>query len=88
MAYDELLASRIRAVLGEDDEVVEKRMFGGLVFMSKGPIRTVLSPITQSPELRASQPPFTPLPEFARTLAFYKREGFSVTGGRKLKARF
>ncbi len=26
-----------------------------------------------------------PLPEFERTLAFYEREGFSVTGGRKLK---
>jgi ribosomal protein S18 acetylase RimI-like enzyme len=27
-----------------------------------------------------------PLPQFDRTLAFYEREGFSVTGGRKLKA--
>ena len=36
MAYDELLASRIRAVLGEDNEIVEKRMFGGLAFMCKG----------------------------------------------------
>ena len=26
-----------------------------------------------------------PLPEFARTLAFYERQGFSVTGGLKLK---
>lgn len=26
-----------------------------------------------------------PLPQFDRTLAFYEREGFSVTGGRKLK---
>jgi GNAT superfamily N-acetyltransferase len=26
-----------------------------------------------------------PLPEFERTLAFYERVGFSVTGGRKLK---
>jgi GNAT superfamily N-acetyltransferase len=26
-----------------------------------------------------------PLPQFDRTLAFYRREGFSVTGGRKLK---
>jgi GNAT superfamily N-acetyltransferase len=26
-----------------------------------------------------------PLPEFDRTLAFYEREGFAVTGGRKLK---
>lgn len=27
-----------------------------------------------------------PLPAFDRTLAFYEREGFTVTGGRKLKA--
>jgi len=27
-----------------------------------------------------------PLPEFERTLRFYEREGFAVTGGRKLKA--
>jgi GNAT superfamily N-acetyltransferase len=26
-----------------------------------------------------------PLPEFDRTLAFYEQEGFTVTGGRKLK---
>lgn len=26
-----------------------------------------------------------PLPEFDKTLAFYEREGFAVTGGRKLK---
>lgn len=26
-----------------------------------------------------------PLPQFDRTLAFYEREGFSISGGRKLK---
>ncbi len=26
-----------------------------------------------------------PLPQFAKTLAFYEREGFAITGGRKLK---
>ncbi len=26
-----------------------------------------------------------PLPQFERTLAFYEREGFGITGGRKLK---
>lgn len=26
-----------------------------------------------------------PLPQFEKTLAFYEREGFSITGGRKLK---
>ena len=27
----------------------------------------------------------SPLPQFDRTLAFYQREGFSISGGRKLK---
>jgi hypothetical protein len=26
-----------------------------------------------------------PLPQFDRTLAFYRREGFDIPGGRKLK---
>jgi len=26
-----------------------------------------------------------PLPQFDNTLAFYEREGFAITGGRKLK---
>ncbi len=26
-----------------------------------------------------------PLPQFERTLVFYQREGFSISGGRKLK---
>jgi hypothetical protein len=26
-----------------------------------------------------------PLPQFDRTLAFYQRQGFSISGGRKLK---
>jgi GNAT superfamily N-acetyltransferase len=26
-----------------------------------------------------------PLPQFDRTIAFYEREGFSISGGRKLK---
>ena len=26
-----------------------------------------------------------PLPQFDKTLAFYEREGFEITGGRKLK---
>ncbi len=26
-----------------------------------------------------------PLPQFDRALAFYEREGFSISGGRKLK---
>jgi hypothetical protein len=27
-----------------------------------------------------------PLPQFDRTLAFYAKQGFAITGGRKLKA--
>jgi TfoX/Sxy family transcriptional regulator of competence genes len=36
MSYDESLASRIRALLAERDDVVEKKMFGGLCFMVNG----------------------------------------------------
>ena len=36
MAYDEGLAQRIREALEERDDVVEKKMFGGLCFMLHG----------------------------------------------------
>jgi TfoX/Sxy family transcriptional regulator of competence genes len=36
MSYDENLATRIRALLAERDDVVEKKMFGGLCFMVNG----------------------------------------------------
>jgi TfoX/Sxy family transcriptional regulator of competence genes len=36
MSYDEKLAARVRAVLSTRDDVVEKKMFGGLCFMVEG----------------------------------------------------
>ncbi len=36
MAYDEELAERIRALVGEEPRVEEKRMFGGLAFLVGG----------------------------------------------------
>jgi TfoX/Sxy family transcriptional regulator of competence genes len=36
VAYDEDLANRIRELLGTQDGVVEKRMFGGLAFLING----------------------------------------------------
>ncbi len=36
MAYDEELADRIRALLSEQREVTEKKMFGGLAFLIGG----------------------------------------------------
>ena len=36
MAYDEGLAQRIRETLSDRDDVVEKKMFGGLCFMVRG----------------------------------------------------
>jgi hypothetical protein len=36
VAYDEALAARVRTVLGDRDDVEEKRMFGGLAFMVAG----------------------------------------------------
>jgi TfoX/Sxy family transcriptional regulator of competence genes len=38
MSYDEPLAARIRQLLAKRDDVVEKRMFGGLCFMVNGAI--------------------------------------------------
>ena len=36
MAYDEELAQRIRALLAEEADVAEQRMFGGLAFLIGG----------------------------------------------------
>ena len=36
MAYDEELANRMREVLADRTDVVEKKMFGGLTFMIRG----------------------------------------------------
>jgi TfoX/Sxy family transcriptional regulator of competence genes len=36
MSYDERLAGRVRALLSTRDDVVEKKMFGGLCFMVHG----------------------------------------------------
>ncbi len=36
MAYDEELAGRIRALLGRRQDLVEKKMFGGLAFLIGG----------------------------------------------------
>jgi len=36
MAYDEKLATQIRAILARDEGVVEKKMFGGIGFLVNG----------------------------------------------------
>ena len=36
MAYDEVLAERVRELLAERTDVSERRMFGGLAFMVGG----------------------------------------------------
>lgn len=36
MAYDEILAQRVREVLRTDTEMTERRMFGGLAFLMGG----------------------------------------------------
>jgi TfoX/Sxy family transcriptional regulator of competence genes len=36
MSYDEELAQRTRAILASRDDVIEKKMFGGLAFMVRG----------------------------------------------------
>ncbi len=36
MAYDEVIANRIRELLADDPTVTEKKMFGGLAFLVSG----------------------------------------------------
>ena len=36
MAYDEKLADRIRRALGPDDDIEERKMFGGIAFLRAG----------------------------------------------------
>jgi len=36
MAYDEALAARVRALVGDEAAVAEKKMFGGLAFLVNG----------------------------------------------------
>lgn len=36
MAYDEMLAEKLRDILDQDETLVEKKMFGGLAFLSNG----------------------------------------------------
>jgi TfoX N-terminal domain len=36
MAYDEVLAGRIRDLIGPDPELTEKKMFGGRTFLIRG----------------------------------------------------
>ena len=36
MAYDEKLAERVHTMLGHRDDVIEKKMFGGIAFMLHG----------------------------------------------------
>ena len=36
MAYDEMLAERVRAVIADEPGVTERKMFGGLAFMFHG----------------------------------------------------
>jgi len=43
VAYDELLAQRIRDLIGGEPAVVEKRMFGGLAFLVGGNMAVAVS---------------------------------------------
>jgi TfoX/Sxy family transcriptional regulator of competence genes len=36
MAYDEGVAERLREALGDEQGIVEKKMFGGIAFMDRG----------------------------------------------------
>jgi TfoX/Sxy family transcriptional regulator of competence genes len=70
VAYNEQLATRVRALLAERDDVIERKMFGGLAFMAGGNMCCgVLDDelmIRVGPELGASalKRPFTRVMDF------------------------
>jgi TfoX/Sxy family transcriptional regulator of competence genes len=43
MVYDAVLADRVRTVVGPEDQVTEKRMFGGLAFLVNGHLAVTAS---------------------------------------------
>ena len=43
MAYDEGLATRIRALLADEPGLTEKRMFGGIAFLLNGHMTVTVS---------------------------------------------
>jgi TfoX/Sxy family transcriptional regulator of competence genes len=43
MAYDEDLADRVRTLIGDEPEVTEQRMFGGLAFLRSGKMAVAVS---------------------------------------------
>ncbi len=43
MAYDEVLASRIRELLAPEPDIAEQRMFGGLAFLAGGSLAVAAS---------------------------------------------
>ncbi len=43
MGYDEALAARVRAVLGPEQGITERSMFGGLAFLADGRMAVAVS---------------------------------------------
>jgi len=43
MAYDEELADRVRELIGADDPLTERKMFGGLAFLVNGHMAVAVS---------------------------------------------
>jgi TfoX N-terminal domain len=65
MAYDEVLAQRVRDLIGPDPELTERKMFGGLSFLIRGHMAISASrlggvmlhvPLERSDELVATTP--------------------------------
>src|SRR4026209_278312 len=95
MAYDEELAGRIRALLGDRPELTEKKMFGGLAFLiggnrasaasGQGGILVRVDP-DESAELVASTP--AELMEMrGRTMAGWLRVDTAGVGGERRLAQ-
>lgn len=89
MAYDEQLADRVRAVLTERDDVVERKMFGGLAFMVAGSMACgimgddLLARVARDRHEEALARPHT------RVMAFTGRpmRGFVIVGAPAIKTK-
>jgi hypothetical protein len=61
-AYDQVLARRIRQLIGSDPELTEKKMVGGLAFLICGNMATAARAAPWSASTPHSQTPWWPRP--------------------------
>lgn len=87
MAYDEVLAERIREILGDEPGLRERRMFGGLAFLLDGHLAAVASGrgglmVRADPEARiVAEPGVEPVEMRGRVMTGWVRVDDSLLAG-------